>query len=409
MQEASSNLFFLGGLFVFIGIPAFVSLAEFIYLVGAFLKKKWRGALAVDLFGLLIAIPGMLLLMDLGNVRTNMDWFEVIHQQDAYTPVVTAHAASVIVFLTAGILSPVVLNLLNGREKTAPPLVFVLLIAFMYIGLAIELAFTIQLSAGVKAKLSEGGWTIRAPGLFAAQLAIFLDILFMDLRTLLRVIVRFRETAPEKKHYGSPVLSFIQDLLFRASLWPALALLFVLPLTGFLIAVLTLFGQAPDALIRAFTETADWRLSEMTEMAPPKVFYDEHYLCTVAAGGHRKIVKPLRKGIRHGHPVVVNRQLEIANAFEQILEEKTPRFHRIVRGIYDRCGFPIARYIRTKTAADIVYIVMKPLEWLFLIVLYLTDTHPENRIAMQYTGKSVRDILKQELCSAEEEKKDLRA
>ena len=27
-------------------------------------------------------------------------------------------------------------------------------------------------------------------------------------------------------------------------------------------------------------------------------------------------------GVRHGHPVVVNRQLCIANAFEQVLEEK---------------------------------------------------------------------------------------
>ncbi len=27
---------------------------------------------------------------------------------------------------------------------------------------------------------------------------------------------------------------------------------------------------------------------------------------------------------------------------------------------------------------------MKPLEWLFLAVLYLTEVHPEDRIAVQY-------------------------
>lgn len=34
--------------------------------------------------------------------------------------------------------------------------------------------------------------------------------------------------------------------------------------------------------------------------------------------------------------------------------------------------------------ADIVYILMKPLEWCFLIFLYLFDTRPERRIANQY-------------------------
>ena len=113
---------------------------------------------------------------------------------------------------------------------------------------------------------------------------------------------------------------------------------------------------------------------------------DEHYLCTVAAGGHRKIVKPIRKGIRHGHEVIVNRQLCIANAFEEVLQEKTPRAHRLIRGFYDKYGFPVAKLIRHKWSADIVYFLMKPLEWIFLIVLYSTDVHPENRIAVQYAG-----------------------
>ena len=113
--------------------------------------------------------------------------------------------------------------------------------------------------------------------------------------------------------------------------------------------------------------------------------YDEHYLCTVAAGGHRKVVKPLRVGMRHGHRVLVNRQLCVANAFEQILEEKTPAIHRIiVRHIYDKTGYPLSRHIRTKWMADVIYFAMKPLEWLFLIVLYAVDVRPEDRIAVQY-------------------------
>ena len=173
--------------------------------------------------------------------------------------------------------------------------------------------------------------------------------------------------------------------------WPFLAALYCFPLIGIISMILMLFGQSPIAAIKAFTETADWTFS--TKIPPQSLFYDEHYLCTVAAGGHKRIVKPLRMGIRHGHPVVVNRQLQIANAFEQVLEERTPKLHRAVRGFYDKYGFPVAKLIRTKLAADIVYILMKPLEWFFLITLYLSDTHPEDRICIQYTGKKKEDFL----------------
>ena len=63
-----------------------------------------------------------------------------------------------------------------------------------------------------------------------------------------------------------------------------------------------------------------------------------------------------------------------------------------MRHIYDTYGFPIAKLIRSPYAADVIYLLMKPLEWLFLIVLYAVDVHPEDRIAVQYTGKSVGDF-----------------
>ncbi|VTT12628.1 membrane protein [Streptococcus suis] len=131
-----------------------------------------------------------------------------------------------------------------------------------------------------------------------------------------------------------------------------------------------------------WTETSDWALSE--KISPPNAFYDEHYLCTVGAAGHRKLVKPIRMGERHGHRVVVNRQLQIANAFEQILEERCPRLHGLIRSIYDRYGYPISKHIRKAWQADLIYLIMKPAEWLFLIVIYLHDRQPENRIAVQY-------------------------
>lgn len=129
------------------------------------------------------------------------------------------------------------------------------------------------------------------------------------------------------------------------------------------------------------------------KMFPQNIQYDEHYLCTVAANGHGKVVKPIRTGMRHGHRVLVNRQFCIANAFEQVLEKKTPVSHRVVRAIYNSIGYPISKHIYSKHLADIIYFLMKPLEWIFILVLYTVDVNPENRIAVQYSHTSIQNLF----------------
>ncbi|MGL5592583.1 MAG: DUF6688 family protein, partial [Cetobacterium sp.] len=79
-----------------------------------------------------------------------------------------------------------------------------------------------------------------------------------------------------------------------------------------------------------------------------------------------------------------NRFLCIANAFEQLIQERFPAFHKIIRGSCDKIGYPISRHINSKYSADLIYFLMKPLEWFFLVVLYTFDIKPENRIAVQY-------------------------
>lgn len=81
----------------------------------------------------------------------------------------------------------------------------------------------------------------------------------------------------------------------------------------------------------------------------------------------------------------MNRQLLIANAFENILEQYTPKTHKIIRYFYDKYGYPLSKHINTKFSADLTYFLMKPLEWIFLIVLYSIDKNPENRIHIQYS------------------------
>ena len=181
------------------------------------------------------------------------------------------------------------------------------------------------------------------------------------------------------EHENLSRLYNIVNSLSKYSVFIFVVLFFVIALIEI---VFVLLGQGLDAPIKAFTETADWTFSK--QIPPPPLKHDGHYLCTVAAGGHKKIVKPIRLGTRKNETVVVNRQLCIANAFEELIQERAPRFHRIIRGAYDKYGYPLSRKITTPTTADFIYILMKPLEWIFLVFLYVFDLRPEQRIARQY-------------------------
>ena len=189
-------------------------------------------------------------------------------------------------------------------------------------------------------------------------------------------------------------VSAISLKILRCNAWirfPVLALL-ALPLLLLLSLVLFLLGQKPDTLIRAFTETYKHGFSQLDYMCE-NVQCGGHFLCSVAANGHKAIVQPERYGERNGHKIICNRQLLIANAFEDLLQQHTPRVHQCIRKEYNKVGSLVHRYygvFNNKLVADVVYVVMKPLEWFFLLVLYAFDTKPENRIAQQYLSSKDR-------------------
>ncbi len=167
-----------------------------------------------------------------------------------------------------------------------------------------------------------------------------------------------------------------------------LCLPFVFLVTSFLM----LFGQKPDSIILAFTQTYHHGFSQLDYLCA-NANCGGHYLCSVAAKGHKKIVRPQRLGVRNNQLILCNRQLLVSNAFEELLEERLPGIHRLIRRNYNKVGNVIHRYyylFEIKLISDIIYILMKPLEWVFLLVLYMFDTKPENRIAIQYISKEDR-------------------
>ena len=304
----------------------------------------------------------------LKSVEFESDWNIAILETNFHTPIYSGSAPSLIVLSLVGFGGYLLLTW-KPLDKL-PPILIVFSIAGMYLLAVLSVVWCVQIM------VTFDPFLILLP----------FNLVVITARTVRDKLMEWNALHP----LPSP-LSPLNRLLSHAAAWPLLGFLLMWPLLGVLICLLALFGQSPDAMIKAFTETSDWVLSQ--RISPQDLPYDGHYLCTVAAGGHPRMVKPLRKGIRHGHTVIVNRQLCVANAFEQVLEERTPRFHRAVRKFYDRHGLPIAKLIRSKYAADVVYLLMKPLEWVFLAVLYCVDANPENRIAVQYTGKRLQDFM----------------
>jgi hypothetical protein len=288
------------------------------------------------------------------------DYTDPIPLGDYHSPIWLRTIPTLLLLWGIALLGYFILAFTNAAKT--PPLLTALSIAALYISAFECVMFCIQT--------------------FGNEFAVYLWLYPINLLIIYGRVIR--EKAYELKMRNTvPPQSGIWGWINRSlsGRWfPLWALLLAFPLLGMAIIVSLLFGQRPDDFIKAVTETADWTLSK--KIAPPPS--GGHYLCTVAAQGHAQLVRPKRTGIRHGSIIVVNRQLCVANAFEQILEERTPRLHRMVRHFYDHCGFSLSQHIKTRAAADIVYIVMKPLEWFFLLVLYLTTVNPEERIRGQY-------------------------
>lgn len=142
------------------------------------------------------------------------------------------------------------------------------------------------------------------------------------------------------------------------------------------------FTNQWSGAVRVFTGTCGHALSRLPITQAPG---DCHYLCTVAAQGHPRLVRPYRFGRRRGETILVNRQLAVANAFEDLLHARWPRFGAFARRTYDRLGWPVSRWIRHRLVADAVYLAMKPAEWLFYAALVLLDPGaPEERIERMY-------------------------
>ena len=343
-------------LFVLFGVPILLTVMNIIHLI----KKRnvfvTKSSIATLLVGFLYSVIYF-------NLMNYYAWYVTVRHRASggSTPLAFEHLPTILVLFCLSLGG----FLLLYFYKQLPPIPSAICISSLLLGCILSIAYAIQL-----------GWNWDFTLLYVFNVVL---IYMRAIRQKSIDLATKMENDPIT--YENDFLNSCARLLKKSSGWMIVSFFLMLPLICIAMIILILFGQRPDAALKVFTDTSDWTFSQ--QVSPP-IEYVGHYLCTVAAQGHPDVVKPMRYGCRHGNKIIVNRQLCVANAFEQYVMEKSPRFHKNIRGFYDRYGYPISKHITTKKRANIIYILMKPLEWAFVLFLYTVDNKPENRIATQY-------------------------
>jgi len=297
------------------------------------------------------------------------DWYEQINTMQLHYGIFSEYVWYIVLIVLIGLAGLLILLFVDAEKL--PPLISIISVAALILLNALQILYAVQIGNNID----------------GTELLLYVyhgNILLLSASVIRKqitqqVLIVQNKDVDVNEHKKFKWLYCRISSISKYTVFVFIGLFFLIAI---LEIIFVLLGQGIDAPIRAFTDTADWTFSK--QIPPPPVEYEGHYLCTIASGGHKKIVKPLRLGTRRGETIVVNRQLCIANAFEEYIQEKFPVFHRNVRYFYDHYGYPISKRITSPFRADIVYFLMKPLEWLFLIFLYAMALHPEQRISRQY-------------------------
>lgn len=344
--------------------------------IGSFLKNleksnsSWSFAAMMILstfYGLSFLIFALSLYGNSAQYTTPIDPMDL-----GYTPFGGKHIISLIFYSILFHISAIMVWL---KGRNLPPLTLVLFFVFMLIGVIIYIPIILQVS---QENIPEYHPKQRGYLAFA-----FMPIMSIIIFVLLIIQITNEEIkASQDRFYNSKVLDFLNQKIKNSLNLPTWVFIFLFPVFFICTLILLLFGQDVDSLVKVFTETTTWRFSQKSH--PPYLDHMGHYLCTVAAKGDPKIVKPIRLGNRHGNTIIVNRQLMIANAYEEMIQDYTPKFHKLIRYIYDKYGYGFSKHINSPKLSNFTYLAMKPLEWFFLINLYLFCSKPEEKIKKQY-------------------------
>lgn len=330
-------------------------------------------------FGLCICILGFAFTLSGVEAGEPLSKYEEGGYANAYAALSFNHILTVLVFFILGIIAYTILKVFADKLS---PILYTICCSLLIINIIFTVIYyfhtrTTYYNDSVMVDGEDAIITLRMGFTFLSLLYI------ARLKNSLDEFIKSQRALD--REYKNKFLNLLHSICIKYYKVTILWAILLFPVLMVIQLILVIFGQQPDSFIKVFFDTSSYNYSKVIPPDPIIIQQHGHYLCTVSVKGHEKLVKPLRTGIRRGSRILVNRQLLVANAFENILEEHTPQLHRVIRYIYDKYGFPLSKHINTKWSADLVYILMKPLEWFFIFILYTVDKNPENRINIQYS------------------------
>lgn len=175
------------------------------------------------------------------------DWNESIFHFEIHTPIATEMMLTICIFILVAILGYLILRF--AKINKLSPLALVLAMSALYIGVIVA-----------------GLWICQVFKMSIENLILILfplNVIVIFIKVIKDVIIKWNSEYKDKRRVlkDNKLINLCNKILNNSLNWPWLALIFMVPLLGILIGILALFGQAPDSVIRAFTETAEWNLS----------------------------------------------------------------------------------------------------------------------------------------------------
>ncbi len=95
------------------------------------------------------------------------------------------------------------------------------------------------------------------------------------------------------------------------------------------------------------------------------------FIATAAAHGHKNIVQSEIVLFSNDSNCPINDQLRVLKAAELLFKILFPKTHFKVRRIYNYFGPFLAQYIKNRYRADVIYLLLKPAEWMARCIITL--------------------------------------
>lgn len=221
--------------------------------------KHHRNGKIIEILTLVLGVVFSGLYLSISKIYFWVDWEEALFSTQRHTPIFTEAQPTIFVLACIGVIGYFVLSLV--KLKRMSPFVVVCSIAAMYIGMMLSILWMIQLTT-----FHQTGGAFSLIEFFFGNILLCLlpfNCILIALKVIGYKMKEWNEMEHQKKEYPNKLLQFLGDKLVNAKNWLVLGFVLMWPLLGLMIGILAFFGQSPDSIIKAWTETTDWTFSQM--------------------------------------------------------------------------------------------------------------------------------------------------